>query len=90
MLTLRQLQKLAANDSMIVVDMLKSAVMSANAYLMLRIILYGSLDGDCYDKSIPIPSNMGSSTDLHIELSWPAIELTDCTGTFQIWHLGNK
>ena len=54
MLTLRQLQKLAANDSMIVVDVLKSAVMSANAYLMLRIIFCKSLDDDCSDKCIPI------------------------------------
>ena len=54
MLTLWQLQELTANDSMIVVDMLKSAVMSANAYLMLRVIFYRSLDDDCSDKSIPI------------------------------------
>ena len=46
MLTLRQLQKLAANDSMIVVDVLKSTVMSANAYLVLRIIFCRSLDDD--------------------------------------------
>ena len=39
MLTLWQLQELTANDSMIIVDVLKSAVMSANAYLMLKIIL---------------------------------------------------